>query len=1064
MYFYVNNSMAYKRKEFVQMQEKFDVKYSFVDNEKEILGFWEENECFKKLKAKNEGGEKYRFIDGPITANNPMGVHHVWGRTLKDTFIKYHAMKGCDTHYRNGFDSQGLWVEVEVEKELGFKTKHDIEAYGLDKFTDKCIERVKKFSGVITEQSKRLGQWMDWDNSYFTYTDENITGIWNFLKKCDEGGWIRQVYKPMPWCSRCGTSLSEHEMTGSYKEIEHEAVFFKLPIKDTNDYILVWTTTPWTLSANVALAVNPEMTYVRLHVEGEDFNYVTSENYFKQKFAGKDGVTLLDTMKGTDLAGKEYETCFPEMDEQKFAHKIVLWDEVADDEGCGVVHIAPGCGAEDFALGESIGLPKIIPVDEYGIFYNGFSFLSGLDAQECRQLVFEELKKRNKLFYTHKYKHSYPVCWRCKKEIIFRLGKEWAIAVDELRPRLIANANKVHWDPPYQGKRMLDWLENMSDWNISRKRFYGLPLPFYLCPDCGKLTVIGSKAELREKAADPAKVDAIPHLHRPWIDEVKIKCPCGAEVERVTQVGDVWLDAGIVPFSTLKYETDKDYWKQYFPAEHVLEMKEQIRLWFYSMLFMSTVLVDEPPYERVTTHGMVVSEDGSRFSKTGFMIRFDEAADIIGADATRYIFASSSTSTDVRFGFNLGDEAKRKLLAFWNLETFFATYADIDNVKVDLSKLDVTKLCPIDRWLIIRTNKFIDEATKYMNIYSTRDVVAGFEAFVNDISNFYIRVNRGRFWSTDNNEDKQNAYAVLFYAIKSITGAMAPIIPFITETTWQRFIKRYSDETAVSIFLTDYPTVPAAFDITDERILSDVEKARDIISLGLKLRNEKQIKVRQPLPAIYVTATEANHNAIETFGEIIRSELNVLEVSELEDTSSLESNFLTVNFKVAGRVLKNRANDVKAYLAGLDAATQQALSDDVKAGKALSFESLGLADIEPDVFTVNSVAKESVAIYKNYDEFVALDTTISEELQRAGILRDIVRQCQVFRKSAGFDVSDRIFISFATDSDYISGIITEKQEQLSHDLLAEFKAPTAVEYTGSIDLDGVTVTVELQRQ
>ena len=1046
------------------MQEKFDTKYSFVENEKEILGFWKENDCFKKLKAKNADGPKYRFIDGPITANNPMGVHHVWGRTLKDTYIKYHAMKGCDTHYRNGFDSQGLWVEVEVEKELGFKTKHDIEAYGLDKFTDKCIERVKKFSGVITEQSTRLGQWMDWDNSYFTYTDENITGIWTFLKKCHEGGWIRQVYKPMPWCSRCGTSLSEHEMTGSYKEIEHEAVFFKLPIKDTKDYILVWTTTPWTLSANVALAVNPEMTYVRLHVEGEDFNYVTSENYYKQKFAGKDGVTLLDTMKGTDLAGKEYETCFPEMDEQNFAHKIVLWDEVADDEGCGVVHIAPGCGAEDFALGESIGLPKIIPVDEYGIFYNGFSFLSGLDAQECRQLVFEELKKRNKLFYTHKYKHSYPVCWRCKKEIIFRLGKEWAIAVDELRPRLIANANKVRWEPAYQGKRMLDWLENMSDWNISRKRFYGLPLPFYLCPDCGKLTVIGSKEELYEKAVDKSKVDAIPHLHRPWIDEVKVKCDCGAEVERVTQVGDVWLDAGIVPFSTLKYQTDRDYWKQYFPAEHVLEMKEQIRLWFYSMLFMSTVLVDEPPYERVTTHGMVVSEDGSRFSKTGFMIRFDEAADIIGADATRYIFASSSTSTDVRFGFNLGDEAKRKLLAFWNLETFFSTYADIDNVKVDLSKLDAAKLCPIDRWLLIRTNQFIKDATKYMDDYSTREVIAYFEAFVNDISNFYIRVNRGRFWATENSEDKQNAYAVLFYAIKTITGIMAPIIPFITETTWQRFVKRYSDETAVSVFLTDYPTVCEKLDITDDRILSDVEKTRDIISLGLKLRNEKQIKVRQPLPAIYVSATEANHNAIDTFGAIIQSELNVMDICELEDTSSLEANFLTVNFKVAGRVLKNRANDVKAYLAGLDAAAQQALSDDVKAGKALSFESLGLSDVEPDVFTVNSIARDSVAIYKNNDEFVALDTTISEELQRAGILRDIVRQCQVFRKSAGFDVSDKIYIAFTTESDYIMGIIEEKSEQLAHDLLATFKKPEAVEYTGTIDLDGVPVTVELQRQ
>ncbi len=1044
------------------MQDKFDTKYSFVENEKQILNFWEENDCFKKLKAKNEGGPKYRFIDGPITANNPMGVHHTWGRTLKDTYIKYHAMKGCDTHYRNGFDSQGLWVEVEVEKELGFQTKHDIEAYGLDKFTNKCIERVKKFSGVITEQSKRLGQWMDWDNSYYTYTDENIQGIWTFLKKCHEGGWIRQVYKPMPWCSRCGTSLSEHEMTGSYKEIEHEAVFFQLPIIESDDYILVWTTTPWTLSANVALAVNPEMTYVRVRVAGESHNYITSMNYYKQKFEGKDGVELLATMSGRDLEGMEYETCFPEMEEQKFAHKIVLWDEVADDEGCGVVHIAPGCGAEDFALGESIGLPKIIPVDEYGIFYDGFSFLSGLDAQECRQLVFDQLKERGKLFYTHKYKHSYPVCWRCKKEIIFRLGKEWAIAVDELRPRLIANANKVRWEPPYQGKRMLDWLENMSDWNISRKRFYGLPLPFYPC-ECGELTVVGSKDELRELAVDPATVDAVPHLHRPWIDNVKVCCPkCGKSVDRVTQVGDVWLDAGIVPFSTLKYLTDKEYWKQYFPAEHVLEMKEQIRLWFYSMLFMSTVLVDEPPYERVSTHGMVVSEDGSRFSKTGFMIRFDEAADIIGADASRYIFASTATSNDVRFGFNLGDEAKRKLLAFWNLETFFATYADIDDVKVDLSRLDVSKLCPIDRWLVIRTNQFIELANQYMSDYSTRDVVLAFESFVNDISNFYIRVNRARFWANAGSEDKQNAYSVLFYAIKTITQVMAPMVPFITETTWQRFIKRYSDESAVSVFLTDYPTVSDAMRISDDRILADVEKARDIISLGLKLRNEKQIKIRQPLPSVFVSENEDNHSAIETFGSVIASELNVGEIRELADTASLESNFLTVNFKVAGRVLKNRANDVKAYLAELDAETQQALSDRVVRGEAISL--LDLTDIASDVFTVNSCPKDSIAIYKDNAGFVALDTTISEELQRAGILRDIVRQCQVFRKNAGFDVSDRIYIAFKTDSDLIASILEEKCEQLCRDLLASFEAPTAPEYTGTIDLDGMTVTVELQRQ
>ena len=1045
------------------MQEKFDTKYTFADNEKEILSFWKENDCFQKLKAKNAGGPKYRFIDGPITANNPMGIHHVWGRTLKDTFIKYHAMLGHDTHYRNGFDGQGLWVEVEVEKELGFKTKHDIEEYGLDKFTDKCIDRVKKFSGVITEQSQRLGQWMDWDNSYYTYKDENITGIWAFLKKCNEGGWIKQIYKPMPWCPRCGTSLSEHEMTGSYKELEHEAVFFKLPLINSNDYILVWTTTPWTLSANVALAVNKELNYVRIHVEGEESNYITSETYYKQKFAGKDGVTLLDTFKGSDLEGLEYETCFPEIAEQSFAHKIVLWDEVTDTDGCGVVHIAPGCGAEDFMLGEEIGLPRIIPVDEYGTFYDGFSFLSGLNAQECKELVFDELKKRNKLFYTHKFKHSYPVCWRCKREIIFRLVKEWAIAVDELRPRLIANAKKVRWEPAYQGKRMLDWLENMSDWNISRKRFYGLPLPFYPCPDCGKLTVVGSKEELYELAVDKSKVDAIPHLHRPWIDDVKIRCSCGCEVERVTQVGDVWLDAGIVPFSTLKHFTDKEYWKQYFPAEHVLEMKEQIRLWFYSMLFMSTVLVDEPPYERVSTHGMVVSEDGSRFSKTGFMIRFDEAADVIGADASRYIFASSSTSNDVRFGFTLGEEARRKLLAFWNLQTFFATYADIDAIKVDTSKLDVSKLSAVDRWLVIRTNAFINDANKYMGDYSTREVVNSFESFVNDISNFYIRVNRSRFWATECGEDKINAYTVLFYAIKAITGAMAPIVPFITEHTWQSFIKRYSNEDSISVFLSDYPSVPAHLNITDEKILSDVEKARDMISLGLKLRNEKQIKIRQPLSTMYVSATEANHSAIETFGAIIMSEMNVGEIRELADSSALESNFLTVNFKVAGRVLKNRANEVKAYLAELDADTQQAFSDAVKRGENVKIDALGL-DVEPDVFTLNSKALDNIAIYVNNGEFIAINTTISEELQRAGILRDIVRQCQVFRKAAGFDVSDRINIAFTTDSELINSIIEEKKDQLAHDLLATFEKPSTVEFSDTIDLDGTLIKVELQRR
>ena len=1050
------------------MQSKLHSPYPFVESEKEVLRFWEENDCFNALKKQNEDGPKYRFIDGPITANNPMGVHHVWGRTLKDTFLKYKAMKGYDTHYRNGFDAQGLWVEVEVEKELGFKSKHDIEEYGLDKFTDRCMERVRRCSDIITSQSKRLGQWMDWDNSYYTYTDENITGIWAFLKKCHESNWIKEVYKPMPWCVRCGTSLSEHEMTGSYKEVEHESVFGKLPILDgphKGAYILVWTTTPWTLSANVALAVNAEMKYVKFTCADTPYPLIAVQKYFEQKFAKKEGTEILDVFTGASLEGTLYETFFPELPALNFEHKIVLWDEVTDDDGCGVVHIAPGCGAEDFDLGQKTGLPNVIPIDEYGVFYEGFGFYTGKNAQEVKDEVFKEMRERGKLFYTAKIKHSYPVCWRCKREIVFRLVKEWAIDVEELRPRLIRNARKVQWDPPYQGKRMEDWLTNMSDWNISRKRFYGLPLPFYKCPDCGKLTVIGSKEELREKAFNPEAVDEIPHLHRPWIDKVLVKCDgCGKAVERIPQVGDVWLDAGIVPFSTIKYFSDKDYWKQYFPAEYVLEMKEQIRLWFYSMLFMSTVLVDEPPYERVGTYSVVVSEDGTKFSKTGFMIRFDEAADVIGADASRYIFASSPTSTDVRFGYNLGDEAKRKLLGYWNLCTFFATYADIDDVKVDPSALDFDSLCPLDRWLVLKTNDFIRTATKYFEDYSTREIVVAFESFVNDISNFYVRVNRARFWKSECDEDKMNAYTVLYYAVKSITGAMAPIIPFMTEAVWQSFVKGYAkNDVEASVLLSKYPTVPAALDREDDGILQNVETARDLISVGLKLRNEKQIKVRQPLPAMYVSATEANRASIEAFLRVILSEMNVGEVKLLDDTASLESNFLTVNFKVAGRVLKAQANPVKAYLAELDDETQQTLSDKVSRGEAISIESLGLSDIPAEVFTVNSKSKGSIAVHKDQSGFVALDCEISEELMRAGLCRDIVRQCQVFRKNAGFDVSDRITIAFETEAELVLSVLAEKQDAIAKDLLATFAPVDAPEFTGEIDLDGMTVKVLLRR-
>ncbi|NCC87798.1 MAG: isoleucine--tRNA ligase, partial [Clostridia bacterium] len=491
-------------------------KNTFIETEHEVMKFWDDNKCFEKLRKKNEGNEVFRFLDGPITANNPMGIHHAWGRSLKDIVLRYKAMNGYDCRYQNGFDAQGLWVEVEVEKELGFKTKKDIEEYGMDKFTRKCVERVERFSGVITEQSQRLGQWMDWDNSYFTHTDKNIGGIWYFLKTCHDNGWIQREYKPMPWCPRCGTSLSEHEMTGSYKMMTHNSVFFKLPIVEDGRKILVWTTTPWTLSSNVALAVNPEIDYVEVKVKSDDALLILAKNAIKH--LGDDKLEVLRVFKGSELVGLHYETCFPEFETQKdIDHKIVEWEDVDATEGVGVVHIAPGCGLEDFELGAKLGLEQVMPVDDTGIFLEGFGFMSGKDSHEIAPEVFEQLKNRNKLYKVEPHEHSYPVCWRCKSEIIFRLVPAWYIRTEEIKPKLIEASSKVKWEPESNGKRMNDWLNNMGDWNISRKRYYGMPLPFYPCEECGHLTVIGSKAELKENAVSPQEVDALPELHRPWI-------------------------------------------------------------------------------------------------------------------------------------------------------------------------------------------------------------------------------------------------------------------------------------------------------------------------------------------------------------------------------------------------------------------------------------------------------------------------------------------------------------------------------------------------------------------
>lgn len=1033
-----------------------DSKQDFIKLEHEMLKFWEDAQCFEKLRSKNQNNEPFRFVDGPITANNPMGIHHAWGRTIKDTFIRYKAMRGYSCHYQNGFDTQGLWVEVVVEKELGFKDKRDIEAFGTANFTNKCVERINKFSKTITEQSKRLGQWMDWDNSYYTHTDENISGIWSFLKKCHQNGWIAQGHRPLPWCPRCGTSLSEHEMSGSYKEIEHTAVFVKLPLVEKGWDILVWTTTPWTLSANVALAVNPEIEYCAVKCEDAINPLVLAKSALKHlKTRGE----IIHTFKGSELDGIHYETCFPTLPVQRdIDHKIVMWDMVSAEEGSGVVHIAPGCGAEDFQLGQKLALPAICPIDEVGTFAEGYDWLTGHMASETAPVIFSSLEDQGKLYKTHDYRHSYPVCWRCKTEVLFRLVREWYIKTDEIRPKLLEAASKVRWEPEYIGKRMQDWLINMGDWNISRKRFYGLPLPFYPCEHCGKLVVIGSKEELRELGGQ--KADELPELHRPWIDDIRIDCPeCGSPISRVTEVGDVWLDAGIVPFTTLGYFKDRDKWNTYFPAEWVTEMREQVRLWFYSLLFMGVTLEGKVPYERVLAYNSVVAEDGTKFSKTGFMIKFDDAAERLGADTIRYLFAGANVSTDVRFGLNLGEEARRKLLSFWNVYNFFMTYAELEQPELNgpppMEGLEVT-----DRWLLKRTDEFLGQATNYMEDYKTSEVIKSFEMYVDDVSNWYVRSNRRRFWKQGQSENKNAAYWCLYRALKVMLQVMAPIIPFMTEYMWQNMVRQFESASEESVHLSDWP-LPIGVS-GEEGILEQTEIVRKLIAMALKIRNEQQLKVKQPLSCLYVVTTQENEFAINKMSDILKDELNIKQTVFLRDSSSLNTKYLTLNFKKAGSVLKEKAQILKSLL---DKATKEdmaAMTEQYDLGVNVNVP--GWTDaVSRDFFIENSRCKENLAVESDKAITVALDTTLTEDLVREGLYRELLRQCQLLRKEAGLRVDQPIYLAIKSDVPLIKEIVERysmnlMQETLALELVDIVEKPMIVK---DLDVGGNNVRLQI---
>jgi isoleucyl-tRNA synthetase len=965
-----------------------------------ILDVWEREKAFEALREQNRGGPRFSFLDGPVTANRDfLGVHTAWGRTLKDVFQRYKALRGFDQRYQNGFDCQGLWIEVGVERSLGLNSKREIEEYGLEDFARRCREVVARSSAALTRGSQRLGQWMDWGNDYFTFSDTNIEFIWQFLKIVHERGWLYVGHRSTEWCPRCGTSLSQHELTqsGVYQERSDASLYVRLPLLDhPGKAVVIWTTTPWTLPANVAAAVHPEAEY-GLRENGE---WVAVARYPDDRYVRR--------VRGEELVGLRYRGPFDDLAPgASVEHRVVPWDEVSLEEGTGIVHIATGCGGEDFELGRELGLPVLTPVDEAGRFYDDYGWLHGMSTADAADQIVGRLAETGFLVEAGTYEHRYPHCWRCDTPLIWRISDDWFISVEELRqPLLDANAT-VEWTPAYMGKRMDDWLRNMGDWNISRRRYYGLPLPFYPC-SCGHLNVIGSRAELEQRALEG--IDQLEELRRPWIDRVPVRCEqCGERVERILEVGDVWLDAGIVPFSTLGWRNetyveqgyatgaahglttadlpDHAYWEQWFPADWVSEMREQIRLWFYSQLFMSVALVGRAPFRRVLGYEKMLDEHGREMhSSWGNVISAEEAFARMGADVMRWQYCAQPPDRNLLFGFGPADEIKRELLTFWNSVKFFVDYSNIEEFRPGWSALNLDgALAPLDRWLVERTHAFVLDAEAAYESYLTVDVMRAYQAYVDDLSNWYIRRSRPRFWAGDD----EAAFHTLWYALVQTLRVMAPILPFLTDHLWRTLVL----DGPQSVHLAGWPEVGQP----DRALLAEIADVRRVVTLAHQARATSGLKLRQPLRRLVVEGAAA---ARAHAGEIA-DEVNVkdVEFGAVEAELRVKPNL--------PRLGPRLGKDLRAVQEALQSGEFEQLGD----GR---FRVAG-HELGSDEVLVERLGRAGAAVVGADGVTVELDTALDDELVLEGRARDLIRQVNTMRKERGLELTDRIVLTLPTE-------------------------------------------------
>ena len=1038
------------------MYKKVDTSLDFVEREKEVIAFWKENDIFEKSVEKNAGGEEFSFFDGPPTANGKPHIGHILTRVMKDIIPRYQTMKGKHVLRKAGWDTHGLPVELEVEKSLGMDGKQDIEKYGIEPFIKKCKESVWKYTDEWRKMSDRVGYWVDMDHPYVTYHDDYIESVWWALKEIYKKGLLYKGHKIVPYCPRCGTALSSHEVAQGYKDVKETSVVARFRVRGReNCYILAWTTTPWTLPSNVALCMNPDETYVEIEADGA--RYILAEalvgNFFEQ-------YTVVDKKPGKAYEGTEYEPLFPYAvgSFREKAYYVVCDGYVTLTDGTGVVHIAPAFGEDDYKVGRRYSLPVVQLVNERGCFDERCPELNGLFAKKADKLIMDMLQEKGLLFKKLPYEHSYPFCWRCDTPLLYYARSSWFIEVTKVKEHLIAANRSVNWMPEtIKEGRMGNFLENVIDWGLSRDRYWGTPLPVWVCPDCGAIEVIGSKAELKEKC----HVDGDIELHRPYLDDLVCTCPkCGGKMKRTPEVIDCWFDSGSMPFAQYHYPFEnKDVFEETFPADFISEAVDQTRGWFYTLLAISTILFDRAPFKNCIVLGHVNDKDGIKMSKhKGNVVDPWSVLDKQGADAVRwYFYTNSAPWIPSRFGAEAVSEVQRKFQGtLWNTYAFFALYAEID--KYDPSAYDLKKcrLSLMDKWILSRLNTLVKDVDEKLAQYNITDSAREIQDFSDVLSNWYVRRGRERYWGSKMTEDKAAAYTTLYTVLVTLAKVIAPYTPFMAEMMYQNLVPQFYADAPESVHLCRFPAADESFiDPALEKGMGDV---LDVVALGRAARNAGNLKNRQPLAEMRV-ASNRPLDLGEELTAVALDELNVKKMTLVADGASLVKYVLKPQLRTLGPKYGKKLKAITQFLATCDGAqVVSAVRADGSYSVELDGETVVLLEEDLQIFT-ESAEGFSAAVGGGIT--VALDTRLTEDLLDEGCERELVSRIQSMRKEAGFEVTDRIRVYYRAE-----GRAQRMLERgaFASDVLAESVIPGEAEgFAKTIDVNGDKVQITLVR-